>query len=42
MCLLDLFQGLEEAAEVAYTIWGLLLGFSNAEKGLLGGSNAEK
>ena len=32
MCLLDLFQGLGEAVEVAYTIWGLLLGFSNAEK----------
>ena len=26
MCLLDLFQGLEEAIEIAYTFWGIIVG----------------
>ena len=32
MCLLDLFQGTEEAIEIAYTFGGIIFGGSNAEK----------
>ena len=32
MCLLDLFQGTEEAIEIAHTFGGTIFGGSNAEK----------